>query len=94
MARSVVGDEPFKPWNEETLLQRWGSSSYIPRVFLRVYCCLNLLALAMHQYIGERVFQDHRIARELTARTPEPRGRTERTDRGRAVIISAEERGP
>jgi hypothetical protein len=22
MARSVVGDEPFKPWNEETLLQR------------------------------------------------------------------------
>jgi len=22
MARAVVGDEPFKPWNEETLLQR------------------------------------------------------------------------
>ena len=48
----------------------------------------------MHQYIGERVFQDHRVARELTTRTSEPRGRTERTDRGRAVIISAEERGP
>jgi len=48
----------------------------------------------MHQYIGERVFQDHRVARELTTRTPEPRGRTERTDRGRAVITSAEERGP
>jgi hypothetical protein len=24
MARAVVGDEPFKQWNEETLLQRWG----------------------------------------------------------------------
>ena len=22
MPRAVVGDEPFKPWNEETLLQR------------------------------------------------------------------------
>lgn len=22
MARAIVGDEPFKPWNEETLLQR------------------------------------------------------------------------
>ena len=22
MARAVMGDEPFKPWNEETLLQR------------------------------------------------------------------------
>jgi len=22
MARAVVGDEPFKQWNEETLLQR------------------------------------------------------------------------
>jgi hypothetical protein len=22
MARAVVGDEPFKAWNEETLLQR------------------------------------------------------------------------
>jgi hypothetical protein len=70
------------------------SSSYNPRVFARVYCVLTPLVLAMHQYTGERVCQDHRVARKLTTGTSESRGRTERTGRGRTVITSAEERGP
>lgn len=69
-----------------------GSPSHIhPPVF---YCDLTPLALAMHQHIGERVFQDHRVARELTTGTSEPRGRTECAGRGRTVIVGAEERGP
>ena len=45
----------------------------------------------MGQYTRERILQDHRLTRELSAGAPEPRRRAERTGGWRIDLVSAEE---